>query len=50
MEIKVNTGELEKAVQDVVTDFSRRTRENVRAAVDKTASQVMRKTKSASPT
>ena len=50
MEIKVDAGELEKAVQDVMTDFGRRTRENVRAAVDKTASQVTRKTKSASPT
>lgn len=49
MEIKVDASELEKAVQDVVTDFSRRTRENVRAAVDKTASQVTRKIKSASP-
>lgn len=50
MEIKVDAGELEKAVQDVMTDFGRRTRENVRAAVDKTESQVTRKTKSASPT
>ena len=50
MEIKVNADELEKAAQDVLTDFSRRTRENVRAAVDKTASQVTRKTKSDSPT
>lgn len=50
MEIKVSADEFEKAAQDVVTDFGRRTRENVRAAVDKTASQVTRKTKSASPT
>lgn len=50
MEIKVSADELEKVAQDVLTDFGRRTRENVRAAVDKTASQVMRKTKSASPT
>lgn len=50
MEIKVSADELEKAAQDVLTDFGRRTRENVIAAVDKTASQVMRKTKSGSPT
>ena len=50
MEIKVSADELEKVAQDVLTDFGRRTRENVRAAVDKTASQVMRKTKSDSPT
>ena len=49
MEIKVSADEFEKAAQDAMTDFGRRTRENVRAAVDKTASQVTRKTKSASP-
>jgi hypothetical protein len=49
MEIKVNAGEFEKAAQSILTDFSKRTRENVSAAVDKTASQVVRKTKSDSP-
>lgn len=49
MEIKVSVDEFEKAAQDALTDFGKWTRENVTAAVDKTASQVTRKTKSASP-
>ena len=49
MGIKVNAAELEKTASDILNDFSKRTRESVTAAVDKTASQVARKTKSASP-